>query len=222
MSWLDQHLEEFVRPQLGYIPDVDPANEWIRKFNRNALIALNRIWRQTKVLAAGRTILLPGRDVFLFEVLARMLDDYPTIFRPDISSAVAPYVAEDYTKTFVLDTGYKGSIPKAMSIPNWALVCYNYASKDNLEHKAKRQVFPKTRSGTYTTLSSYLEGCPKYWTRGAMAANESKCGGTIVQRIDPTNMKSAAMLTIRVAKSIGLLKPRIRRRPKVLSQGRLL
>ena len=217
-TWLDEHLETFIRPNLGSVPNIDLENNWIKTFDKRTLIALNLIWHRTKVLAAGRTILLPGRDVYLFEVVARMLDDYPTICRPDISSCVAPYVAEDYSDTFVLDTGYKGSIPRSMNIQNWALVRYDYTSMDNKENRARRQVFPKTRSQTYLSLSGSLEGCPKYWTRGLMAAVSSKKGDKIVQHLDLFNMTPAAMLTIHVAKSVKLLKPMIER---LAPQGRL-
>lgn len=228
-TWLDEHLETFVRPQLRCIPAVNQDDIWIKTFKLKTVSGMIALWNRTKVLAKGRTILLPGRDVFLFEVVARMQGDYPTIFRPEISSAVAPYVAEDYTDTFVLDTGYRGSIPLAMKIPNWALVRYGSGSPEMLNVK-KYQVFPKATKGVFTSLSPTLEGCPKYWTRAYMDAAGSVArgtygelvyqkGGKFIQTIDTDYFDQAARLTIHVATLVKTLKPFVRcLRPP---QGRL-
>lgn len=196
-AWLDEHLETFVRPVLGRIPEVNPADTWIKVFTPRYLIAINLIWEQATRLARGRTILLPGRDVFLFEVIARIRDDYPTIFRPDISSAVAPFVTEDYSDCFVLDTGYKGSIPKMMKIPNWSLVRYDFQNR-RPEDVARWQVFPKAKSWIYSGLSSNLEACPKYWTRASWGADSKKP----IQGFDTYYFPYAAALTIHVARSV--------------------
>lgn len=199
-TWLDEHLETFVRPVLGRIPEVNPRDSWVMQFNPKVLVALNLIWEQATRLARGRTILLPGRDVFLFEVIARMKDDYPTIFRPDISGAVAPYVTEDYSDCFVLDTGYKGSIPKAMKIPNWSLVRFDFGGRKP-EDVARWQVFPKSRGRYYTSLSGSLEACPKYWTRAGYFTETKK----VTQVYDTYYFPYAAQLTMHVARSV---KPR--------------
>lgn len=209
-SWLDEHLETFVRPQLGEIPNVDQSYYWIAAFNAKVLIALVTVWNRAKFLAKGRTILLPGRDVYLFEVIARIQGDYPTTFRPDISSEVAPYVTEDYSDTLCLDTGYKGSIPKAMGIPNWVLVRYDFSGRKP-EDVARYQVFPKASRGAYSGLSGSLEGCPKYWTRGSMAHAPYKKGSKVIQSISPSNFKYAAMLTIHVAQSVHKVRPLLQR-----------
>src|SRR3990167_2020477 len=175
MTWLDEHLETFVRPYLGEVPNVDKQHVWVKTFSPKLLAGMLAIWNRTKVLAKGRTILLPGRDVYLFEVIARMQGDYPTIFRPDISSSVAPYVVEDYKETFVLDTGYKGSVPKAMGIPNWVLIRYDFGGRP-VDLVKQYQVFPTIKRGAMMSLSSFLEGCPKYWDRANMAPNQGYKG----------------------------------------------
>lgn len=226
-TWLDEHLETFVRPQLGYIPNVDAKvlseDYWIQEFDNKSLIALNLIWLQTTKLAAGRTILLPGRDVFLFEVVARMLNNYPTVFRSDISYDVAPHVKEDYTEHFCLDTGYKGSVPKAMKMKHWALVRYDYSTSDatwgNAVAKPKYQIFPKARSRVYMNLSGSLEGCPKYWTRASVQYDANRKAKAFRQTIDGYSFKSAAMLTIHVARSVKVLRPLVQ---KLLPFGRMV
>lgn len=207
-TWLDVHLNNFVRPYLRCIPEVEPDNMCIKRFSPKVLIALNLIWNEAKKKAQGRTILLPGRDVFLFEVIARMQGDYPTIFRPEISSAVADYVTENYKECFVLDTGYSGSIPKKLGIQNWSLVQYDplYSKNALAGDKPFRQIFPKaSRWSIYGSLSSLLEGCPKYWIRALMRSPITK-GGPVTQPFDNYNFRTAAMLTIHVARSVKAVK----------------
>lgn len=204
--WLDQHLEEFVRPVLGVIPDV--KGTWIDVFKPTHIIALATVWKKATELAHGRVILLPGRDVFLFEVLARTIHDYPTIFRPDMSSSVTPWVKQEYTECYALDTGYKGSIPKALKMEHWALVRYDHYTSDpvwkNAVARPLRQVLPKALNQTYAGLSGNLEGCPKYWTRG-----EVYMDGTVRkvrQTLDLTKFAEAAALTIHVVRTAVKLK----------------
>lgn len=206
-TWLDNHLETFVRPQLGMIPNINPNEYYIRVFDKKILISLNLFWLEAKRVAQGRTILLPGRDVYLLEVIARMYDDYPTVFRPEISSSVAPYVKEDYTEHFCVDTGYQGSVPKMLKMNHWKLMrgSVGWTGKQVQE----RQLFPNNKRGTLYAMSTNLESCPKYWERAnpGFDAN-NKFNGVINQRIDHTNFPNAAQITMIVARSVGMIRPR--------------
>lgn len=211
-TWLDDHLDTFVVPYLGGVPNKQTVTKtapsyaigiqyWLDQFNTKKIIGMVAIWQEAKKKAEGRTILLPGRDVFLFEVIAGMFNDN-RVFRPDISSAVSPFVAEDYTGHFCLDTGYRGSVPRNLKMDHWSLVRYDNGA-NNEKNRPLRQVFPKYRStntSVYTSLSSDLEGCPKYWQSGYMEVY--KKGGKILQYFDPGNFRSAAVLTIHVAETV--------------------
>lgn len=150
-SWLEEHLETFVRPHLKFIPKIetDPKRDYhIRRWSPVTLKALKAVWEEAKRRSQGRQILLAGRDVWQFEVLAR-IEDTPTIFRPDISGTVARWsprvVKEDYSECYLLDTGYKGSVPLALGIPNFDLIHVSpglYAEKELRDRRAGHQVFP--------------------------------------------------------------------------------
>jgi len=146
-KWLDQHLEEFVRPILGSLPteaSIHPDIYPINQFDDGMLRCLLACWREGKRLAQGRQIFLAGRDVWLFEVLAR-LEGFPTIFRADISSMTKDYVTEDYTNCHLLDTGYAGSVPRALKIKNFHLVLYRPHFELGtfiLDKKKEHMIFP--------------------------------------------------------------------------------
>lgn len=220
-TWLHEHLETVVRPYLGKIPASNPHDQWVLTFDKKMLVALQAVWDQTKRLAKGKTILLPGRDVWLFEVVARVLGDYPTVFRPDISTSTAPHVSEDYSKYFVLDTGYKGSVPRALKCDHWVLVRYDCTSADpklrTLENRPTRQVFPKVKRGPLMNLSSNLEGCPKYWTRAALKPKSTQFS----QQFDSTYFELAAVLTMHVAQNVMPMRSRVRKM-LMIPYGRLL
>lgn len=205
-SWLDDHLETFVRPQLGEVPVVDPTSSWVKTFNPRMLLAMNAVWDKAKRLAKGRVILLPGRDVWLFEVLARVQNDYPTVFRPELSSDVSksPYARSlGFDDCFVLDTGYGGSVPRSMGIAHWSLIAYRPGMPIvRVPERSIRQVFPRARQGALGSLSSTLEGSPKYWTRAVMKTDNNGIYTGFAQTLEGyIPFKSAAMLTIHVARS---------------------
>jgi hypothetical protein len=191
-TWLDQHAETFVRPKLGFIPNVDTKDYNIIQLGSRRLDQLKNVWEAAKKKAGGRMILLPGRDVFLFEVLARM-EEFPTIFRPDISTLVSPYVKEDYTDCYLLDTGYKGTIAKDLKIQNYGLIEFSIYSQKPEELKANKAKYQVMES--QDGLAGVLEGTPKYWQRGYWH------GGRIIQKISDVGIFSiAAQATFHVGK----------------------
>ena len=90
-QWYEQHMEEFVRPQLALsghgIPNIVSSGGYIDSMHKRWMSALRAIWFQVKRNAGKQTILLPGRDVWALEILAR-LEGYPTCFKPEFSGDV--------------------------------------------------------------------------------------------------------------------------------------
>jgi len=66
MSWLEEHLETFVRPYIKHIPNLDT-----KFFSEDDMRRIKNIWRGVKQRAKGKKLLLTGRDIFVFEILAR-------------------------------------------------------------------------------------------------------------------------------------------------------
>ena len=247
-TWLDQHLEEFVRPQLGEIPEVDPKNVWIQRFTPNYLKALRATWDQAKRRSRGLPILLPGRDVFLLEILARM-EQYPTEYRQDISSIVAQYsrlVGKNYSNHYVVDTGYSGSVPKRLKAARWDLIRYsicapwnpNYGTPislgakwpkyayhlwyhDTAKAKQDHQLFPWQRpGGIIDYIAQLLEGVPKYYTRATTKGDGKSTPLTTYQPLSNNeDFANAAILTRHIAEFVV---PKVRRKWWLFSPARLI
>lgn len=191
-TWLEEHVETFVRP---YIPvpdvykDIKTFNYWKDEYFK----ALIELWQAAKIKSKGRMIFLPGRDTFLFEVLAR-LDNYPTIFRSEMSGSVAAAYQElkikhPWNDCYMLDSGYSGSIAKRLDIKEWALV--SFAGRID-RSKQLGQIIPEDLSGRYSSMASYLEGTPKYWNRGNATATQDKPTGKLIYK-DPIEIKQVLL-----------------------------
>lgn len=207
MNWLDHHLKTFVKPRLGFIPKVDPDVYCIKQFTPPHLLALKTVWDEAKKQAGSRYILLAGRDVFLFEILARIEGSY-TIYRPDISSNSVVTIAKNergtFERCFLLDTGNKGTVPIALGIKDFKLIYYSGSPI------SAHQLFPKIISGPIYNLYTLLEGCPKYHTQAKVNIK-----GKVVQFLENDKVfAEAAMLTQHVARFF------IEKQPKVISVGR--
>ena len=176
--WLDMHLETFVRPQLGFVPNMkqprkvkaDPSL-WTPRHCK----AIWGVWVEAKRRAklCNKPILLAGRDVWFLEVMAR-IDDYPTVFRPEISSSVATYYGEmrlkktcpekfrQFEEFYLIDTGFQGSVPKNLGIKDFHLIRWNsirQTPKDLVAH----QLFPYATRGVQMVRSRYANGSVKEW-----------------------------------------------------------
>lgn len=218
--WLDEHLETFVRPNLGMIPvrkDVTPGYQFqLSNWNKTKFNHLVTLWEAAKRKADGNTIVLPGRDVFLFEILARR-DNYPSIFRPEISGVVARHIGKvpKYKDLFGVDSGYKGSVLQALGISDWALVNASWGNteKAKTEFREKRQLVPDA-SSFLTEMCGYLEGAPKYWQTGRVIDSRVE---QVIQT--PLWFTPAAVLTQELWKHLESLP-----KPKSIfvSSGRLL
>jgi hypothetical protein len=201
-SWLDEHLETFVRPYLGRLPRTDwdalPTSfNHLEQWTRPRLQALRAIWFESKRRAGDLPILLAGRDVYLLEVLARV-EGFPTTFRPDISGATKLIVTEDYSGFYCVDTGLQGSIPKALRCKKWDLMSYSVPLGGK---KEDHQLFPKRGpKSPLHTMCSTLESVQKYWLRAEPNPRDLK---KIIQRLAPEEQfERAGALTVRVVEHV--------------------
>lgn len=200
MSWLQEHLETFVKPYLGFIPEAGPA-----VFTKEQMTVIKNCWRSAKAQAKGKTILLPGRDVFVFEILARR-ENYPTVFVPGCSRQTASFLdLKVPADTFLLDTGFMGSIPQSLRLKNFKLL--SFFDRGN---NVGTQVFPRLTLSRNLALA--MEATPKYWQSARMV------NGEVVQILsNHLEFGRAAKLTIDVYKDSS---PRFIERPRVLGQRR--
>ena len=151
MSWLKKHLEEFVYPVIG-VQEITPLGY----FTKSDMTVIKNAWRSMKRFAGGSPILLPGRDVFVFEILARR-ENYPTLFMPQISRKTVVFYSEtskELGKFCLLDTGFAGTIPRALHTPRFKLMSYNQPHSDV-------HLFPRLTISR--PLAIKIERTPKYW-----------------------------------------------------------
>ena len=187
-AWFLSHVKSFVNPRVGSIAKLDDLAIYEKH-----LPGVLRVWKAAKEAAKGRTILLPGRDTWVLEILAR-LEDYPTLFRPEISGTVAYYIYQgwwksstSYSKYYCIDSGYSGSVPRALGCKAWNLV----SGTNRLG-----------ASGVFESVAGFMEGIPKYWVRGNVV------GGKIVQSYsNDTTFRNAAIVTRMIAR-YALLHPK--------------
>jgi len=179
-SWLELHIKDFILPELGFLPKPNQV------FSNNELTAIKNIWRAAKRNSKGKRILLAGRDVWIFEVLARR-ENFPTLFHPEISREVAINLSKTekskLREYYLFDTGFVGTVPKALGIEH-----FNLASGAN-------QVFRNMKAAK--SLASKIEELPKYWNRGVIFID-----GNIIQTKSPEEeFAKAAAITLAVYKN---------------------
>lgn len=197
MSWLNDHFEKFVIPHLGFDPRgitnrpydpriVSPTFSY-SYFTAQEKTVIKNCWKSVKKEARGRKILLAGRDVFIFEILARR-ENYPTIFIPQCSrQTVRDIHFPEEMDLFLFDTGFVGSIPNALGISTFKLM--SYAQMNSVE----KQVFPRlTRS---RGLALKIESTPKYWSSARM-----QDGAVFQEFSDNSEFLRAAYLTSEIYK----------------------
>jgi hypothetical protein len=229
MGWLDEHIEGFVIPKLKEIdkesiktlsgsgrPHLDilvkDIEDTIGKFNSEPLgyftseekTVIKNAWRATKKAAGNKPILLAGRDVFIFEVLARR-ENYPTKFIPECSRMTASHLAKTIPNVkdyFLFDTGFVGSIPRALGIDNFNLFSWSRPLKSmsiwddsDTDINGNKQIFPRMTWSRGLALK--IELTPKYWESGRM----SMYGQEILQPFSSRmEFENAARLTIEIYK----------------------
>jgi len=216
MNWLHHHLNSFARPVLGRIPRCSPSDR--SSFSPHEFAIIKNLWRSIKAAADGKPILLPGRDVWIFEVLARR-ENFPTVFRPDISRLTVKHVAEDYSNHFVFDTGFIGSIPIGLKAQQFKMASsqrIGIGAGSPFLADPGTQTFPRMKGARGLALK--IEGTPKYHKRGFLKHQDHcsthseapgsiwsrhyatcTCAPTITQELsDLAEFERAAKLTIAV------------------------
>ena len=144
-------------------------------------------------------VLLAGRDVFIFEILAQR-EGFPTIFRPDISTITVEHVKEDYSRCYLFDTGFVGSIPQALRCKFYSLASANSGLGMGTwgRHMPLKthpiQVFPRMTGSR--SLALKIESMPKYWRRGFYREDKGICQELSEQEV----FERAARLTICIYK----------------------
>jgi hypothetical protein len=207
MGWLEEHLENFVAPVLG--SDKVP-NEPLSYFRSEELTVIKNSWRSVKKSARGRPILLPGRDVFIWEILAQR-EKYPTMFLPEVSRLTVAHVKiPDLEKYFLLDTGFAGSIPRGLGIDKGDFKLLSFSNNgggiwSQLHGKddTRTQVFPRLSFSRGLALK--IELTPKYWNTARMHSESGVWGNgfeKVQQDKSPTaEFERAARLTIEIYKN---------------------
>lgn len=167
-DWLEEHLETFVKPHLGSIPDAGkPNQDWIGHeyaylggeaacLTPEILRELKSSWITGKALSKGKPILFPGRDAWLLHVMANM-EGYPTLFRPELSRSVAQSGIIDktqFTGCFLVDCGSRGTIPNALGIEDYALTS---------AYEKKHSLRPNAGVGEHSVAYTFMTYHAKYW-----------------------------------------------------------
>lgn len=183
MNWLETHIEEFVKPiiESGGKGEFNTAEFLSAEtqalqgnvlkdvpFTPEELTVIKNAWRAIKSQAKGKQILLPGRDVFIFEILARR-ENYPTVFMPECSRQSVAHIAKDLgpvRNCFLFDTGFAGSIPRNLRIKNYTMLSSSQLTAEGFGHgkDVSTQVFPRLSLSRHLALK--IEQTPKYWESG--------------------------------------------------------
>lgn len=218
-AWYDDHMENFVKPQLGHIPtkaeieaesNVNKCNYIFQLTQPDILKSICEMWEEVKKRANGRLILLPGRDVYIFEILAR-LEGTKTLSRVDLSSHSSHWAAahdpqkELFKECYCVDSGAAGSVPKRLQVAEWGLVVWGgapVAGQTKLTHQLWDAKDPL--AGPKYNCYGILECTPKYWQRAytgdaTKSATEFTPTSKIVQTINTQGFLGAAVVTMIVA-----------------------
>lgn len=186
MSWLTMHIEEFVKPVLGD----DFSDEPLGYFTPEEMTVIKNTWRSIKKAAKRRQILLPGRDVFIWEILARR-ENYPTVFIPECSrltvNALAKQLGPAIRSCYLFDTGFAGSIPNALKSKQFNMLSHH-------DRLGKVQIFPRLTFSRGLALK--IEKTPKYWSTGRLGPEKE----IVQEQSDIFEFARAARLTIEIYK----------------------
>jgi len=164
-------------------------------------------WRSLKQIADGRTIILPGRDVWPWEILARK-EGYPTVYDPRISRLFSGHHdllreavdawGVDLRKCLMFDTGWNGSIPAAFR--NALGITFDYkmlSAEENSYHNRDQgwtQLFPNHKGARGKVLC--IEYFPKYHKSGTGRMTAAGKSEAVQYLADPLEFVKAAALTI--------------------------
>lgn len=167
-SWLQSHFNSFVHSHVSRADLAEAAKDFPAPyFSAPEMTAIKAVWRSAKLAAHGRRIILAGRDVWIFEVLARR-EGANTLFLPALSRSTVNscYWNKLLTKQdFLFDTGFSGTIPKKLSmhVGAWKLLSANSTTQ---------QLLPRLLENR--DLAIKIERTPKYWYSARLNEFDSK------------------------------------------------
>lgn len=186
-DWLEWHFSTFVEPNLPAKVPAEMRTTPIKngywgggKNPASCKCVLNKLveaWARARYNSKGKEIVLLGRDVWEFEILAR-IEGYPTLFYPQVSSWSYKWFQEvagkRFENSYLIDSGNKGTIPKALGMKHWQLV---YCSLT--PGPSPYKLFPEAKGNGHTDgpgggLYSALEESFKYWMTGECSNNAKK------------------------------------------------
>lgn len=153
-----------------------PGPDVVHSIVRNSFRTLRRRAEREDV----DTIVLPGRDVWAWEVLARRRR-LPTVFDPVVSRSVAgnqpalsgqvkQWPVSDWSKALMFDTGFAGSIHRAVAKvvqPEPKLLMLSAS-----DHMREKQLYPRHSGSRGKALA--IEYIPKYWDSGFVDAGKPR------------------------------------------------
>lgn len=210
MSWLSNHREfilskiregisdsgeRFAHLYLQFYEGVLKGSIKVpRYFSPEEMSLIKSVWRTVKRQAeeSGKPLYLLGRDVWVFEVLARR-EHYPTCFNPQVSRATCHNF--DFSDCFIFDTGFIGTIPNRTGCTTYSLL-----SSDRNPNKWQRKSLRPKDLGSRQTLGYFnsarglalkIEATPKYWRSAILGLGYKPQQGFA----DPKEMVQALLLT---------------------------
>lgn len=184
----------------------------------NAVRSLRRRVRSDRL-----SVVLPGRDVWAFEVMARR-KRVPTIYDARVSrsvsseeevcrSIVSAWPVDDWRRALVFDTGFAGSI--------WRDICKATGERPHLlllsasSRVNERQLFPGHTGSRQKALA--FEYLPKYCTRGS-----TKDGAPVQHLAALKEFIDAALLTVWLWHHVSprqVRAPKPEKKPKIKVSG---
>lgn len=178
--WLEKHIEEFVKPAYKdwslTLPSFDP--DFYKKaayapyaVNDKRMKQFFLCWEVVKRYQdkLQKPILFPGRDSFIFAVMAGLDGNKDHVFKPEFSGTVTSYAKQlgfdtTYANHYALDSGYSGSVPRKLGITkHFHLVRYGGGNRD-----AEFPQLPPPTGMTFSQMDDLafcMEGQAYYWVR---------------------------------------------------------
>lgn len=192
--WLKRHLAVFVAPKLKGVK-IQPLSSGDTAYfaiHSPAIVqGLIQCWFRAKELAKGGPILLPGRDSWSFQILAKM-EGYPTVFRPKLNSGTVKASKEKgILHLFGADCGYNGTVFQNLKLKRFAVTTWKSTTGVNDEHSLN--------PGKW--MDPYVHGlmCQMecYWQHGEVVN-----GKIVGDFFDPAKIAIIAARTIALVKAI--------------------
>jgi hypothetical protein len=179
-SWLFEQEEHAIQAFLSFKDShpVDTEPGYTKQDLLHSII--KNSWKALKRRSWGKTVVLPGRDVWLWWVMAQRYPGPEVVFDPTISRNTAmdkellkrrmlTWGVTDWPKTIIYDTGFAGSIWRAMckaieQKPENVMLSTTLTERTKAGREISCQIFPNHKGSRNKALA--IEYLPKYWRSG--------------------------------------------------------